>query len=87
MSISITVNNYSEIVEAELFTLFMPEEIKKLRSWYFTNNSDTFKEYQEKIKPIEDKYYIDLIHGNFHELWSMLNLESEDSGKYQGTNL
>jgi hypothetical protein len=88
MSISISIDNYCEVVEKELSSKFSPEEIKRLNDWYSAKDQDTaFREYQENIRTVECKYSMDLANGNFNELWSLLNLEPENSGEVSGYEL
>jgi hypothetical protein len=88
MCISISIDNYCEVVEKELSSKFSPEEIKRMNDWYSAKDQDTaFREYQDNIRTVECKYCIDLANANFYELWSLLNLEPEDSGEVSGYEL
>lgn len=88
MSISIFIDNYQQAVQTELLKKFSPEYINRISNWYGSKNEDElWEEYNNNIAPVEQQFSIDLASANFRELWTLLNLEPEDSGEIKGYEL
>lgn len=90
MSITFSVENYEELVNADLSI-----EAKKARdNWYncprnkdFDYEEKCWEAYDELVKPIECKYELNMSNARVKDLFDMLGLEYDYCGSFDGGEL
>jgi hypothetical protein len=81
MSITVYANNSDAIIANELNARFTPEEIEFRNKWINEDNADSWEAYNADVRPIVDKYEVNMNSNTFWQIFENVLPEFEYVGE------
>lgn len=91
MSVTVYVKDWDKKLEAEIAEKFSPEQVEKMNLWKGEGMSEeaqaSWELYNENIKPLEDKFMVNMSNSNFKEVFALLDINVMECSSLNGEGL